>query len=66
VLDVFGGSGTTLLASEQLNRICHMMELDEKYIDVIVNRYINYKNSSDDVFLIRDGKKMKYSEVVQM
>ena len=39
VLDLFGGSGTSLIASEQLNRICYMMELDPKYIDVIIDRW---------------------------
>jgi site-specific DNA-methyltransferase (adenine-specific) len=39
VLDIFGGSGTTLIASEQLGRKCRMLELDEKYADVIVRRY---------------------------
>jgi len=62
VYDGFGGSGSTLIACEQLNRICYMMELDEKYVDVIVNRYINFKESDEDVFLIRDGEKIPYSE----
>lgn len=66
VLDVFGGSGSTLVACEQLNRICYMMELDEKYVDVIVDRYINYKNSYEDVYLIREGRKTSYNEVVNM
>ena len=39
VLDVFGGSGSTLIASEQLGRSCYMMELDPKYCDVIINRW---------------------------
>ncbi len=39
VVDCFGGSGTTLMACEQLNRNCYMMELDEKYVDVIINRW---------------------------
>lgn len=65
VLDVFGGSGTTLLASEQLNRICRMMELDEKYTDAIVKRYINLKESDEDVFLLREGKKIPYSELLE-
>ncbi|HZJ98440.1 MAG TPA: DNA methyltransferase, partial [Tissierellaceae bacterium] len=42
VLDVFGGSGSTLMACEKLNRICYMMELDEKYVDVIINRWEQY------------------------
>ena len=39
VLDLFGGSGSTLIACEQLNRICYMMELSPKYIDVIISRW---------------------------
>lgn len=39
ILDLFGGSGSTLIACEQLNRKCYMMELDPKYIDVIINRW---------------------------
>lgn len=39
ILDLFGGSGSTLIACEQLNRICYMMELDERYCDVIVRRW---------------------------
>ena len=39
VLDLFGGSGSTLIACEQLNRKCYMMELDPKYVDVIIKRW---------------------------
>jgi site-specific DNA-methyltransferase (adenine-specific) len=39
VLDVFGGSGSTLIACEQLNRKCYMMELDKRYCDVIIKRW---------------------------
>ena len=39
VLDLFGGSGSTLIACEQLNRACFMMELDPKYVDVIIQRW---------------------------
>ena len=42
VLDVFGGSGSTLIACEQLNRKCYMMELDPHYIDVIIQRWENF------------------------
>ena len=62
VLDLFGGSGTTLIACEQLNRKCFMMELDPHYCDVILQRYINFKGSDADVFLLKDGKKIPYSE----
>jgi site-specific DNA-methyltransferase (adenine-specific) len=41
VLDLFGGSGTTLIAAEQLGRKCYMMELDEHYCDVIIARWEN-------------------------
>ena len=63
VVDLFGGSGSTLIACEQLNRKCYMCELDEHYCDVILQRYINFKGSNADVFLLKDGKKIPYSEV---
>ncbi|EMF0257296.1 site-specific DNA-methyltransferase [Enterococcus hirae] len=63
VLDPFGGSGSTLIACEQTNRICHTIELDEKFVDVIVNRYIEQVGSAENVTLIRDGKTYKYEEV---
>jgi len=44
VLDLFGGSGSTLIACEQTKRKCRMMELDPKYCDVIVNRYCKLKD----------------------
>ena len=42
IVDVFGGSGSTLIACEQLNRKCYMAELDPKYCDVIIQRYENF------------------------
>ena len=63
VLDPFGGSGSTLIACEQLNRKCYMAEISPQYIDVIIQRYINLKGTDKDVFLIRDGKKIPYNEV---
>ena len=63
VLDLFGGSGSTLIACEQLNRRCFMCELDPHYVDVIIQRYINLKGTDKDVFLIRDGQKIPYNEV---
>jgi len=42
VLDLFGGSGSTLIACEKTNRVCYMMELDPKYCDVIVNRWQDF------------------------
>lgn len=63
VLDPFGGSGSTLIACEQSDRICFTIELDEKYCDVIVKRYIEQVSSSDGVSVIRDGVTMKYPDV---
>jgi DNA modification methylase len=42
VLDLFLGSGSTLIASEQLKRSCYGMEIDPRYVDVIIERYCNY------------------------
>lgn len=61
VLEPFGGSGSTLIASEQTGRICYAIELDEKYVDVIVKRYIEFVGSDEQVFLIRDGEKIPHN-----
>ena len=63
IVDLFGGSGSTLITCEQLKRKCYTMELDEHYCDVICQRYINFKKSDADVFLLRGGKKISYKEV---
>lgn len=64
VLDPFLGSGSTLIACEETNRICYGIELDEKFADVIVKRYIETKGNADGVFLLRDGQKIPYTDVV--
>lgn len=63
VLDPFGGSGSTLIASEETNRICYTIELDPKFVDVIVKRYIEFKGSSDNVYLLRNGEKIAYKDI---
>lgn len=63
VIDLFGGSGSTLIACEQLNKQCYMCELDNKYIDSIIKRYVNLKGNSDDVFLIDGDEKIPYREI---
>ena len=63
VLDPFGGSGSTLIACEQTDRICYTVELDEKFCDVIVKRYIEQVGGADGVTVQRDGLTYKYSEV---
>ncbi len=64
VLDPFGGSGSTLIACEQTDRSCYMIELDEKFCDVIVKRYIEQVSSADVVSVQRDGLAYRYDELV--
>ena len=65
VIDTFGGSGSTMMACEQTNRICHMMELDEKYASVILRRYVEDTGDSENVFVVRGGEKIPYSALVK-
>lgn len=66
VLDLFGGSGTTLMACEQNGRNAYLCEFMPKYVDTIINRYIAYKGSDSDVFLINeDGTETAWSELVK-
>ena len=58
VLDVFGGSGSTLIACEQEHRICRMIELDPKWCDVIVRRYIKTTGNTTGIRLFRKGKEL--------
>ena len=63
VLDPFGGSGSTLIACEQSERTCYTVELDEKYCDVIVKRYIEQVGSAEGVTVLRDGVTLRFGEV---
>ena len=63
VLDPFLGSGSTLIACEQTNRICYGIELDEKFVDVIVRRYIENTGTEEKVSVIRDGETIAYKDV---
>ena len=65
VIDTFGGSGSTLMACEGLNRICYTMELDEKYASVILRRYVDDTGDSENVYCIRNGEKIPYSDLVK-
>ena len=65
VLDTFGGSGSTMMACEQTNRICCMMELDEKYASVILRRYVEDTGDSENVYVERGGEKIPYSALVK-
>nr|WP_330393483.1 site-specific DNA-methyltransferase [Anaeromicropila populeti] len=63
VLDPFGGSGSTLIACEQTKRCCYTIELDEKFCDVIVKRYIEQVGSAAKVSVVRDGLTYSYDEI---
>ena len=65
VIDTFGGSGSTLMTCEQTNRICHTMELDEKYASVILRRYVEDTDDAENVYVIRNGEKLMYSDLVK-
>lgn len=64
VLDGFLGSASTLIACEELNRICYGIEIEPKFVDVAVKRYLNLVGSDKDISLLRDGKKYKYKDVI--
>jgi DNA modification methylase len=67
ILDPFGGSGSTLIAAEQVNRRCRMIELDQKYVDVIIKRWQNLTSKKathlqsgeafDDILKNQNAKK---------
>lgn len=63
ILDLFGGSGSTLIACEQIQRNAYLMELDERYVDVIVKRYLRFVQSYDNCYLIRDGGRINLIDI---
>ena len=67
VLDGFLGSASTLIACEQLDRICYGVELEPKYVDVAVKRFISFQDgSTSDVVVIRDGQTLRLDDVVAL
>ena len=64
ILDVFAGSGSTLMACQQMDRICYCTELDPKYASVIIRKYVE-SYGDDDVFLVRGSEKVPYSQVIK-
>lgn len=65
VIDFFGGSGSTLIAAEQLNRRCYMMELDPKFASVILRRFVEFSGSSEEVHVNRNGEVIPYANLVK-
>lgn len=63
VFDAFLGSASTLIACEQTNRTCYGIELEEKFVDVAVKRYIAQVGKSDEVYVLRDGQKTRYQDL---
>ncbi len=64
VLDGFLGSASTLIACDQLNRVCFGVELEPKFVDVAVERYIKlHEGNAEDVYLIRNGERIDYKDV---
>lgn len=63
VLDLFGGSGSTLIACEATDRTAYLMELDPKYASVIVRRYIEAAGNPARVKVCRDGQELTYAEM---
>ena len=63
ILDVFLGSGSTLVASEKIGRQCYGLEIDPHYCDVIARRYVDFVGTHADAWLERDGQRTHYSEM---
>ena len=63
VLDPFLGSGSTLIACEETSRICYGVELDEKFCDVIVKRYLEKAGTNQNVYVLREDQKIPFSQL---
>ena len=67
VLDPFLGSGSTLIACYETDRVCRGIELDPKFVDVIVKRYQAWcqeHSSASEMYVLRDGQKLTFDEVI--
>ena len=64
ILDLFGGSGTSIISAEKLDRTCYMMEKDPMYASAILRRYVENTNKPEEVYCLRNGKKIPYKDLV--
>lgn len=65
VVDTFGGSGSTMMVCQQMNRTCFMMELDGKYASVILRRAVENGIAPEDIFVERGGQTIPYADLVK-
>jgi DNA modification methylase len=65
VLEPFSGSASTLIACEETDRICYAIEIEEKFVDVGVKRYVEKVSSDKEVFLLRNGQKIAYKNLIK-
>ena len=63
VLEPFSGSGTTMLACEQLDRIAYSMEFLPEYVELSIRRFIEFTSKASEVYVIRNGDKFCWSEL---
>lgn len=63
VLEPFSGSGTTIIACEQTDRICFAMEKENTYVETAVKRWIDFVGKSEEVFVLRGGQKIAWGEI---
>jgi DNA modification methylase len=63
VVDPFSGSASTMIACEQTDRTSFAIEIEERFVDVGVKRFIEYVGSDEDVYLIREGRKIQYKDL---
>jgi DNA modification methylase len=62
-VDPFSGSASTMIACEQTDRTSFAIEIEERFVDVGVKRFIEYVGSDEDVYLIREGRKIQYKDL---
>lgn len=60
---LFGGSGSTLIACEQTDRVCRTMELDPKYATVIVERF-RFEYPDQEITVLREGQMLPYDSII--